>query len=111
MKSRISLSTIAISLLAVLAIPVQLSAQEPTEGEHHAKHHHYKLIDLGTFGGPQSRADYQVALNNHGTVAGSADTPYPNPFYGNDNPFFFPDPFIEHAFQWKDGVLTNLGSL
>jgi len=111
MKSTISLWTIAISLLAVLAIPIQIFAQEQTEEEHHAKHHHYKLIDLGTFGGPQSRADYPVALNNHGTVAGSADTPHPNPFYGNDNPFFFPDPYIEHAFQWKDGFLTDLGSL
>ena len=111
MKSGILIRSIAISLVATLAGPLRLAAQEQTEKEHHEMHCHYKLIDLGTFGGPQSRADYQVALNNHGTVAGSADTPNPNPFYGNDNPFFFPDPFIEHAFQWKDGVLTDLGSL
>jgi probable HAF family extracellular repeat protein len=85
-----------------LAIPVLLSAQQ---------HHHYKLIHMGTFGGPQSRVDYQYPINNAGTVSGSADTPDRNPFYGNDNPLFFPDPFIQRAFQFKKGVLIDLGSL
>jgi probable HAF family extracellular repeat protein len=74
-------------------------------------HHHYQLIDLGTLGGPQSTIDFAIPLNNHGTVSGSADTPHTNPYYGNDNPAFFPDPYIEHAFQWKNGALTDLGSL
>lgn len=108
MKSRTLMCFAAITLFAVLAIPVQLAAQEDKNSK---KHHHYQLIDMGTFGGPQSRVDYQYPINNVGTVSGSADTSLPNPFYGNDNPFFFPDPFIQHAFQFKDGVLTDLGSL
>jgi probable HAF family extracellular repeat protein len=44
-------------------------------------------------------------------VSGSADTPNLNPYFGSDNPTFFPDPYIEHTFGWKNGVLTDLGSL
>jgi hypothetical protein len=43
-KSKISTYVIAITLFAALATPVQLTAQ----------HTRYKLIDLGTFGGPAS---------------------------------------------------------
>jgi probable HAF family extracellular repeat protein len=89
----------------MLTIPAALGAQQNHE------FHHYKLIDMGTFGGPQSRIDYAVPLNNRGIVSGSADTPETNPYYGNDNPTFFPDPYIEHTFGWKNGVLTDLGSL
>jgi hypothetical protein len=39
----------ATALLTALAIPVRSSAQEQV-----AKHHHYKLKDMGTFGGPES---------------------------------------------------------
>jgi probable HAF family extracellular repeat protein len=96
-------------LFAALALPLRLAAQDNQNPNR--RHHHYMLIDLGTFGGPQSRIDYATPLNNHGTVSGQADTPDTNPYYGNDNPTFFPDPYIEHAFQWKNGLLTDLGSL
>ena len=98
-----------IALLVVAAVPRQLTAQ--THQPQTPKHHHYKLIDMGTLGGPQSRIDYLTPLNSFSTVAGSADTPILNPYYGNDNPTFFSDPYIEHAFQWKEGVVTDLGSL
>ena len=49
MKSRTLMYFVAITFFAALAIPVQLAAQG-NKGKQ--KHHHYKLIDLGTFGGP-----------------------------------------------------------
>jgi probable HAF family extracellular repeat protein len=115
MKWRISFSTIAICLLAVLAIPIQLSAQERTNEEHHAKLHRYKLVDIGTLGGPGSSVPivfYEIngtagarAVSNHGTVAGTADT-------GTTDPrCYLDDCFYPNAFQWQNGVLTSLGAL
>jgi probable HAF family extracellular repeat protein len=103
-ESGLSTCFTSIALLIALALP--LPAQQPS-----TQHHHYELIDLGTFGGPQSRIDYAVPLNDRGLVSGSADTPDINPYYGNDNPTFFPDPYIEHTFGWKNGVSKDLGSL
>jgi uncharacterized membrane protein len=107
MRTKTLILAAVIALLAA-AVPRRLIAQSTPA---HGSHHHYRLIDIGTLGGPQSRVDYQYPINNAGTVSGSADTADPNPFYGNDNPFFFSDRFIQHAFLWKDGVLTDLGSL
>jgi hypothetical protein len=40
------------AVLAALAMPVRLAAQEQIGQK--TKHHHYKLIDIGTLGGPNS---------------------------------------------------------
>jgi hypothetical protein len=81
MKSRTLMCIIATSLLFALAIPGQLNAQ----------HTRYRLIDLGTFGGPSSYlagsngvndAVNQV-LNNQGTVVGWGDTSTLDPFAPN----------------------------
>jgi hypothetical protein len=90
MKFRTSTLTAVMTLLAAtLAIPVRLAAQD--NQDHHRKHHHYKLVDMGTFGGPQSivLAAGQV-LNNQGMVAGCADTPTHDPNFPNFNPFLSP---------------------
>jgi probable HAF family extracellular repeat protein len=100
------------ALLCTSALPVHATPPE---------HLHYKLIDLGTFGGPSSNlatsngvtspgAVNQV-LNNRGTVVGWADTPNPDPYAPNCFSPFNQDCFLPLAFKWQKGVLTNLGTL
>jgi probable HAF family extracellular repeat protein len=115
-KKDLTMYITALTLLAALALPAGLAAQNKKDHPH--KPHHYQLVDLGsTFGGPQS---YFVpgsgdvfagssVLNSGGAVAGFADTSAPDPFAPN---FCFGDCFVEHAFQaGSSGVLIDLGAL
>ena len=43
---------ITLAVLAALALPVRLTAQEQKEQK--TGHRHYQLVDVGTFGGPNS---------------------------------------------------------
>jgi isopenicillin N synthase-like dioxygenase len=43
----------ALTLLAALALPLQLAAQDGAKRHHHHQYHHYQLIDPGTFGSPR----------------------------------------------------------
>jgi probable HAF family extracellular repeat protein len=95
------------TLFAALAISVRLPAQEQKDGK---EHHHYKLIDLGTFGGPASyfQNGFDGILNDKGKAAGWADTTTSDPY----PPFCFNfDCFVSHAFEWRHGELTDLGAL
>jgi len=102
---------IALTLLAALAIPVQLAAQDAAKLPHPHQYHHYQINDVGTFGGPSSWlfssgvVRYGL-LNNQGTLAGAADTSAVDPYC-----WWSPDCYAAHAFQWQDGVMTDLGVL
>jgi probable HAF family extracellular repeat protein len=98
-------------LLASLALPGRLAAQD--KQDHNRRNHHYKFIDLGTFGGPTSINQIGAALNNEGTVIGIADTNNPDPFYPNFNPLFeeAADPYIFRAFESNNGEFVALDSL
>jgi hypothetical protein len=98
------------TLFAALAIPAGLAAQEQQQQESKKEHARYKLIDLGTFGGPASYFPngFDGFLNNHGTAAGWADTSTPDPFPAF---CFNPDCFVSHAFRSQNGVVTDLGVL
>jgi probable HAF family extracellular repeat protein len=92
------------TLFAVFAAPSQVLAQQSR----------YKLIDLGTLGGPHSYLNsgndgsFSVALlNNRGMLAGWADTSAPDPFPAF---CFNEDCQASHVFQW-DGARTDLGAL
>ena len=103
MKTR-SCSSILITALFVLAIPVPGTAAQP--------HYHYKLIDLGTFGGQSSSTSEAPArvVNNRGAVVGGVDTSTPNPSSSNPCLFCSPSPLLSHAFQWQGNLLTDLGA-
>jgi len=113
MKSRFSTSVLGLTVLIALAIPVSLTAEKT----HHHKFHHYKLIEIGTFGGPSSYFnnfyagpffDSGTVFNKRGIFAGWADTPTPDPF---PSFCFNSDCYVSHAFQWQDGTLSDLGTL
>jgi probable HAF family extracellular repeat protein len=95
MKYQLRLLTVAVALVAALALPVSVAAQQHTS---------YKLIDLGTLGGPHSQVNGTPPpmINNRGVVAGLADTLETCGYLGG---------FVSPAFSWENGVLTNLGVL
>lgn len=69
MKPRKLISTIAILLLAALAIPASLAAQDDSAQANKPKHHHYKLVDIGTFGGPESYVSETIPfVNGNGDI-------------------------------------------
>src|SRR6266566_310552 len=91
MKSR-TLTYFIATLFAVLALPLQLAAQ----------HTRYKLIDIGTFGGPASYftdpgiGPGSQVLSNRGMLAGKADTSTPDSSSNNCPPICFDT----HVFRW-----------
>jgi len=90
-----------------IALTCGLLAASHTSAQEQQAKPHYKLIDLGTFGGPNSfyfSAPVVQSVNNQETVAGAADTNLPDPTC-------FEDCKILHAFAWQKGVLTDLGAL
>src|SRR5438552_10563998 len=107
MNSRTLILATATTLLALLALPVPLAAQ----------HTPYKLIDIGTFGGPASYftspgiGPGSLVLNNRGMLAGKADTPIPDPNGPDPNSCAVPSCFDTHVFRWNKGSLTELGTL
>ena len=108
MKSRTLTCVTAITLFAVLATPVRLAAQ----------HTRYKLVVVGTLGGPQSYGDPghgAANINNAGFAVGVADTSTPDPFYPNFNPgltqLIGSYPYVYHAFVARGSTLVDLGGL
>jgi probable HAF family extracellular repeat protein len=71
------------------------------------------LINVGTFGGPSSFLDDPgVSLTSQGTLLGAADTATRDSDYPHcPPPSGCPDRYIQHAFAWHNGQLTDLGAL
>ena len=113
-------------LLCALAVPLGLAAQERAN---QPKPRHYRVVDVGTFGGPQSyfnnlhltdRFNFLTAFygfarvsNRSGVLVGFADTAMPDPYAANHLFCYVPDCFVAHAFQIqiRDGIKTDLGVL
>jgi probable HAF family extracellular repeat protein len=103
MKSRELICAAAV-LFAIMAISPQLAAQDER-----AKHHHYKLIDVGTFGGPGGGIENPASpsLNNRGMLVGVSDSSIPDPF----SPDCFLDCFVDLGFLVQNGLVTALDPL
>jgi probable HAF family extracellular repeat protein len=88
MKSRTLTCITAMTLFAALAMPVRLAAQGQKQDLPR-----YTVTDLGTLGGTFSLAG---GLSDSGWVEGYST---------------LPGDTAVHAFLWRDGVMTDLGTL
>jgi len=114
MKSRTWTAIIATISLAAFTPASPTTAQDGQANQ--PKHHHYKLIDMGTFGGPASSINFpfsQGTVNNNGMAVGWSATGLPalptSSFLicgGLDAVV----PFITHTFEW-DGAVRDLSAL
>ncbi|NYF53959.1 hypothetical protein [Tunturiibacter gelidoferens] len=94
-------------LINLVLLSTILTAQDDA-----ARHHpRYKLIDIGTLGGPISYGPVNglgsKLLNNEGVVSSYADTTAPDPLA----PCYVPDCLVAHAFRWSHGIITDLGAV
>jgi len=108
MKSGFATYLLPISLMAALAVPAGIAAQD--DGP---RPQHYQVIDLGTLGGPHSYGSVNgqgfALLNNSGIVASYSDLGSIQ--LNADLGCYVPDCFEAHATEWKDGAATDLGAL
>jgi probable HAF family extracellular repeat protein len=96
-------------IVAALAIPFRIHGELGKPG-----HHHYKLYDLGSFGGPgapgggfNGNGPSFGQLNYPGMSVGALDSATPDP----NAPNCFFDCYVDISFVWQDGVVTPLRSL
>jgi len=105
--NRIRIVSMLMVNLAILS--ANLIAQESA-----ARHQpRYRLVDLGTLGGPNSFVSpFNNNLNKYlPLLTNCADTTRLDPDYPNINPFFGDDPYIQHGFRWSPERLADLDPL
>jgi probable HAF family extracellular repeat protein len=109
MRSKLGNSVVFVMFSLVMLAGV--APQDNSSKDQKSKRHQYKLIDIGTLGGPSAygsgNGPGSQLLNNAGAVVGTADTSTPDPNAPN---CANPDCFLSHGFRWQDGVLTDLGA-
>jgi probable HAF family extracellular repeat protein len=102
MRLRKGVRSISVVLLSFVVSQASLGQNGASD------QHHYRLIDLGTFGGPHGQVNsFSIVINKHGVVACGASTSDPDP----DCTFDFPFCFYFHSFRWRNGKLIDLGTL
>jgi probable HAF family extracellular repeat protein len=103
--------TVFLAIFLAQAPAAQLFAQDNVSGR--VKQPRYRLVDLGTFGGPLSGVTGGNGdLNQKKTLVTScAATSVLDPEWPNINPWNGDDPYILHAFRTHRGPLEDLGAL
>jgi probable HAF family extracellular repeat protein len=113
MKHSLPVGISTLAFLMILTLHIDLRAQSKM-ADRSKQHSSYKLIDLGTFGGPHSEtADgggitSVNALNNQSSFIGWADTATADPY---PDVCFVDDCFVTHAFRTRNGHKSDLGTL
>jgi probable HAF family extracellular repeat protein len=115
MKSS-KLARIFTASVLLFAITNLLSNAQNVPLRRRPEHSRYKIVDLGTLGGPASyespNGEGNQILNDSGVIAFSADTTIPDPNAPDFCFNFHPDGcFVTHATRWNHGVLTDLGAI
>jgi probable HAF family extracellular repeat protein len=80
--------TLAVIFITTIAVRAQVVAAQPDSNPSSS----YKVTDIGTLGGPFSSAE---GISNRGWVSGLSS---------------LPGDAIVHAFAWRDGVMSDLGT-
>ncbi len=96
---------------AIIATPLVFGVANSVHAVRAASLYPYTLVDLGTFGGPQAGQGNGPYLSDAGGAAGTADTTMIDPYGINENSAFNGDPYVQHTFIWRRGLLTDLGAL
>jgi hypothetical protein len=71
------------TMALLLALPLQPAAQE--KQDHKKEYPHYKLVDIGTFGGPNDiiNGPNVPILSDGGTYGGESELNIPDPYAPN----------------------------
>ena len=93
-------------LLATASSSIAVAGPQDTSAT--AKYPHYRMVVLGTLGGPNGGPTAPAAsLNNRGDVIAQASTTTPDPY-----PIFLQDGFIWHGILSNaTGTVRDLGAL
>jgi probable HAF family extracellular repeat protein len=79
--------------------------------ENSGHHLRYRVVEIGTFGGPTSLFNGGTrAITDDGRVVGAADTAALD-LNAPDNCFEGPACMVQHAWEWREGRLKDLGVL
>jgi len=104
--------TLGLAVLTGMLVAVLLPALSEAHPTGVSAAPHYALIDVGTFGGPHAELDLPgVPITSQGAVIGTADTTTHDADSSSNGLLGAADPFVSHAFSWRDGHLTDLGAL
>jgi probable HAF family extracellular repeat protein len=117
MKFNIPSRISAIVVIALLSLSPSINGQmlsQVRDSKMPLRHHRYKLVDLGTFGGPQGYLNPEgnggPYINDRGAVVGNTQTTTPLP-PNADSFLCYPSPNINHAFEWRGHDTIDLGAL
>ena len=110
-RTKLPMPVALVLMAAIIATPLVFGAANSVHAVRAASLYPYTLVDLGTLGGPQAGQGNAPSLSGPGVVVGTVDTAMIDPYGINENGAFNGDPYVQHTFLWRGGVLTDLGAL